>query len=141
MTTRQFQESSALRIFLSYFKPHRKLFILDMCCALMIAMIDLAFPYVSRWCMYQLLPESAYRTFFAVRNCRSPHIKAQTILTYIPIIPMVRECPIIIRPSVLHILRSRISIKNSRTDSLPRFRLLRRHETVLSGSIRTIRNT
>ena len=24
MTTRQFQESSALRIFLSYFKPHRK---------------------------------------------------------------------------------------------------------------------
>ena len=66
MTTRQFQESSALRIFLSYFKPHRKLFFLDMCCALMIAVIDLAFPYVSRWCMYQLLPESAYRTFFAV---------------------------------------------------------------------------
>ena len=51
MTTRQFQESSALRIFLSYFKPHRKLFFLDMCCALMIAVIDLAFPYVSRWCM------------------------------------------------------------------------------------------
>lgn len=49
MTTRQFQESSALRIFLSYFKPHRKLFFLDMCCALMIAVIDLAFPYVSRW--------------------------------------------------------------------------------------------
>ena len=47
MTTRQFQESSALRIFLSYFKPHRKLFFLDMCCALMIAVIDLAFPYVS----------------------------------------------------------------------------------------------
>ena len=66
MTTRQFQESSALRIFLSYVKPHRKLFILDMCCALMIAMIDLAFPYVSRWCMYQLLPESAYRTCFSV---------------------------------------------------------------------------
>ena len=44
MTTRQFQESSALRIFLSYFKPHRKLFFLDMCCALMIAVIDLAFP-------------------------------------------------------------------------------------------------
>ena len=66
MTTRQFQESSALRIFLSYFKPHRKLFFLDMCCALMIALIDLAFPYVSRWCMYELLPRSAYRTFFTV---------------------------------------------------------------------------
>ena len=44
MTTRQFRETSALRIFLSYFKPHRKLFFLDMCCALMIALIDLAFP-------------------------------------------------------------------------------------------------
>ena len=48
MTTRQFQESSALRIFLSYFKPHRKLFFLDMCCALMIAVIDLwSWPYRS----------------------------------------------------------------------------------------------
>ena len=37
MTTRQFQESSALRIFLSYFKPPPRLFLLDMCSALMIA--------------------------------------------------------------------------------------------------------
>ena len=51
MTTKEFQERSALRIFLSYFKPHRKLFIIDMICALTIAAIDLAFPNVSRWCM------------------------------------------------------------------------------------------
>ncbi len=66
MTTREFQEKSPLQIFLSYFKPHRKLFIMDLSCALLISLIDLAFPYISRWCMYQLLPESAYRTFFAV---------------------------------------------------------------------------
>ena len=66
MTTKEFQESSAWRIFFSYFKPHRKLFFLDMCCALVISLIDLAFPYISRWCMYELLPQSAYRTFFAV---------------------------------------------------------------------------
>ncbi len=66
MTTKRFQESSALRIFLSYFKPHRRLFFLDLTCALIIALIDLAFPAVSRWCMYQLLPKSAYGTFFAV---------------------------------------------------------------------------
>ena len=83
MTTRQFQESSALRIFLSYFKPHRKLFILDMCCALMIAMIDLAFPYVSRWCMYQLLPESAYRTFFAVMAVVFCAYILRSLFTYI----------------------------------------------------------
>ena len=63
MTTKDYRERSALRIFLSYFKPHRGLFILDMICALMIALIDLAFPYISRWCMYELLPQSAYRTF------------------------------------------------------------------------------
>ena len=66
MTTREFQQKSPLAIFLSYFRPHRKLFIMDLTCALMISLIDLAFPYVSRWCMYELLPQSAYRTFFAV---------------------------------------------------------------------------
>ena len=83
MTTRQFQESSALRIFLSYFKPHRKLFILDMCCALMIALIDLAFPYVSRWCMYQLLPRSAYRTFFVVMAVVFCAYLLRSVFTYI----------------------------------------------------------
>ena len=66
MTTREFQEKSALQIFLSYFKPHRRLFIMDLSCALLISLIDLAFPYISRWSMYQLLPQSAYRTFFVV---------------------------------------------------------------------------
>ena len=66
MTTREFQQKSPLAIFLSYFRPHRKLFIMDLSCALMISLIDLAFPYISRWCMYELLPQNAYRTFFAV---------------------------------------------------------------------------
>lgn len=66
MTTKEFQESSLLRVFLSYFRPHRRLFLLDMACALVIALIDLAFPYVTRWCMYTLLPQSAYQVFFAV---------------------------------------------------------------------------
>ena len=49
MTTREFQEKSTLQIFLSYFKPHRKLFALDMTCAFAVSVIDLAFPYISRW--------------------------------------------------------------------------------------------
>ena len=66
MTTCEFRQKSGLRIFLSYFRPHWKLFLLDLSCALCISLIDLAFPYVSRWCMYELLPKSAYRTFFTV---------------------------------------------------------------------------
>ena len=53
-------------IFLSYYKPHLKLFILDMCCALGIALVDLAFPWASRRALNELLPQSLYAAFFAV---------------------------------------------------------------------------
>ena len=65
-TQKDFQNGSELRIFLSYFRTHRKLFYLDMVSALAIAVIDLAFPAVSRWCMYTLLPANAWRTFWTV---------------------------------------------------------------------------
>ena len=44
MNQKDFKNKSEMQIFLSYFKPHRKLFLLDMVCARAIAMIDLAFP-------------------------------------------------------------------------------------------------
>ena len=61
-----FKNWSLLRIFLTYFKPHRKLFILDMCCALFVALVDLAYPLVSRYAMNTMLPSKAFRTFFLV---------------------------------------------------------------------------
>lgn len=57
---------SLFHIFISYFPPHKKLFMLDMSCAFIVAAIDVAFPLVSRYVMYDLLPENLYRTFFAV---------------------------------------------------------------------------
>lgn len=56
-------------IFLSYYKPHMKLFILDMCCALGIALVDLAFPAASRQALNELLPKNLYAAFF----CRHGH--------------------------------------------------------------------
>ena len=53
-------------IFLSYYKPHLGLFILDMCCALGIALVDLAFPAFSREALNRLLPQDMYAAFFAV---------------------------------------------------------------------------
>ena len=53
-------------IFLSYYKPHMKLFILDMCCALGIALVDLAFPAASREALNTLLPQDRFAAFFAV---------------------------------------------------------------------------
>ena len=66
MTAKDYQTRSSLRIFLSYFKPHWKLFALDMACALGISVIDLAFPLVSRAAMYQWLPQKEFGIFFAV---------------------------------------------------------------------------
>ena len=83
MTTKEFQQKSSLQIFLSYFKPHKKLFIMDLGCALMISVIDLAFPYISRWCMYELLPKSAYRTFFAVMAVVFAAFLLRALLTYV----------------------------------------------------------
>ena len=54
------KQKTDFQTFISYFKPHRRLFFLDLACALMISLIDLAFPFVSRWCMYTLLPNSIY---------------------------------------------------------------------------------
>lgn len=54
----------ALRQFISYYRPHKKLFVLDMVCALLIAVIDLSFPIVSRYAMTQLLPGKLFGPFF-----------------------------------------------------------------------------
>ena len=83
MTTREFQEKSALQIFLAYFRPHKKLFVLDLMCALCISLIDLAFPYISRWCMYELLPRSIYRTFFAVMAVVFAAFALKAVLAYV----------------------------------------------------------
>ncbi len=66
MKNREFWKKSPLIIFLSYFKNHRKLFALDMLCAMTIAAIDLAFPLVTREALYGMLPEGQYSTFFVI---------------------------------------------------------------------------
>jgi len=66
MTTKDYQTRSPLRIFLSYFRPHRGLFLLDISCAFFIAVIDLAFPLISRTAMYHWLPDKRFSIFFTV---------------------------------------------------------------------------
>ncbi len=83
MTTRDFRRMRPLGIFLSYFRPHMGLFLLDMACALCIALIDLAFPYVSRMCMYDLIPESKYTAFFAVIGILLAAYVLRSLLQYI----------------------------------------------------------
>ena len=66
MTTKDYQRKKPLMIFLSYFGNHKKLFAIDVTCAVLIAAIDLAFPLVTRSALYDMLPGQMYRTFFTV---------------------------------------------------------------------------
>ncbi len=66
MSSERMKKSGYVRIFISYYRPHWKIFALDLACALCISLIDLAFPYVSRLSMEHLLPDRAFRAFFLV---------------------------------------------------------------------------
>ena len=66
MTTEEYRKKSPLRIFLHYFGNHKGLFTLDIGCATLIALIDLAFPLVTRKSLYDLLPNGKYGVFFGL---------------------------------------------------------------------------
>ena len=83
MTTRDFQTRKPLSILLSYFKPHRGLFILDLVCATVVALIDLAFPLVTRRSMYDLLPNQQYQTFFLVMAAMMAAFLVRALLYYV----------------------------------------------------------
>lgn len=69
MNKSDFKEKSEMKILMSYFKPHFKLFILDTICALGIAGIDLAFPSISRWCLNTLIPAKNWQLFWKIMFC------------------------------------------------------------------------
>ena len=83
MTTKDFQSRSELSIFLSYFKPHLRLFLLDIFSALMIAVIDLAFPFVTRWCLYTLIPDNNWKIFWTVMALVAVVYVLRSVFTYV----------------------------------------------------------
>ena len=62
--TTEFYNSNPLKIFFSYYKPHWKIFALDLFCAMMISLIDIAFPMISKFTIDSLLPNRNFKTFF-----------------------------------------------------------------------------
>ena len=78
-----FKNRSVTRIFLSYFRPHKRLFFIDMLCALTVAVIDLAFPLVTRAALYTMLPEKLYQTFFIVMGAMLLAYLLRSFLQYV----------------------------------------------------------
>lgn len=55
-----------IKVFLSYFSPHKKLFALDLICATFIAAVDVSFPMLSRWAIDAVIPKQNFRAFFTL---------------------------------------------------------------------------
>ena len=53
----------AIREFVSYYKPHKRMFALDLCCALVISLVDILFPVFTRKVLYDYIPNQMMRTF------------------------------------------------------------------------------
>ena len=83
MTTKDFQRKKPLMIFLSYFGNHKKLFAIDVTCAVLIAAIDLSFPLITRSALYEMLPGQMYKTFFTVMIAVVASYVLRSFLQYI----------------------------------------------------------
>ena len=55
------QTNSLLRRFISYYKPHKKLFAMDMTAALLVAVIGVVYPIITRTMLNTLIPDRNYR--------------------------------------------------------------------------------
>ena len=71
------------RTLISYFQPHMGIFILDMCCAVFVAAVDLAFPLVSRHAMYEMLPDKLYGAFFTVMGIVAVSYVLRSVCNYV----------------------------------------------------------
>lgn len=56
-------KKGAIREFASYYKPHMRMFLLDMACALVISLVDILFPVFTRKVLYEYIPNQMMRTF------------------------------------------------------------------------------
>lgn len=83
MTTEEYRKKSPLRVFLHYFGNHKRLFAVDITCAVLIALIDLAFPLVTRKSLYDLLPNGKYQVFFALMATAMAFYVLRSVLNYI----------------------------------------------------------
>ena len=87
-----FEEKSApkrgaIREFATFYKPHMGMFLLDMFCALIIALVDILFPVVTRKVLYDYIPNQAMRTFLIAMGAMLiaffVRTAAQWVVTYL----------------------------------------------------------
>ncbi|MDR3050847.1 MAG: ABC transporter ATP-binding protein/permease [Oscillospiraceae bacterium] len=77
------RRAGRLRAFIRFYKPHRRLFAVDMACALVIALVDLAFPMVTRHALNTYLPGRLYSAFFLIVGAMGLGYVLRTVMNYV----------------------------------------------------------
>ena len=72
-----------LLIFMSFYKDHIGIFLLDLFCALMMAAVDLAFPILSRYALNTLLPHGMFTLFFVLVGSFVAMFFLRSVFSYI----------------------------------------------------------
>ncbi len=72
-----------IKKFIPYYKPHIKLFVLDMICAFMIAGIDLVFPMFTRTVVNDILPKGEMRTLLILSIAMFGLVIIRTMCNYV----------------------------------------------------------
>lgn len=71
------------RSFFSYYKPYRKLFLLDFCCAVLLAILELCFPLAVSYVIDTLLPDENWAYIIVACSILLVVYVINTILSYI----------------------------------------------------------
>jgi ATP-binding cassette subfamily B protein len=50
---------STFRYFISFYKPYKKVFFIDLLCAIVISLVDISFPLILSWCVGSMFSQSA----------------------------------------------------------------------------------
>ncbi|NYF25889.1 ABC transporter ATP-binding protein [Sporosarcina sp. JAI121] len=72
-----------LKKFFSYYKPHRRLFVIDFSSAIFVALLDLAFPVAVKWFIDDLLPKGNWGQIIVVSSILLLIYLLSTLLQYV----------------------------------------------------------
>ncbi len=71
-----------LKRFISYYKPHKKLFCLDMGASLLVALIGIVYPIITRTMLNKLIPDKNYRMVVLAGTCLLALYVCKMLLNY-----------------------------------------------------------
>ncbi|MCI9263563.1 MAG: ABC transporter ATP-binding protein [Oscillospiraceae bacterium] len=83
MTAKDMKNKGHIAIFMSYYKPHMAIFLLDMACALGVCLVDLSFPMASRYALNELLPQGLFSAFFTLMAVLGAAYLCKAVFTFI----------------------------------------------------------